>query len=78
MADGRGSGPVCDLAGVESIADARSWDAVICDRLCHSVLDVQALLLGLKRRLAGDGRIYLTAFNYLWEVPTRIAEIHGL
>ncbi len=53
-------------------------DAVICDRLCHSVLDVQALLAGLKRRLAPDGRIYLTAFNYLWEVPVRLAELAGL
>jgi SAM-dependent methyltransferase len=52
-------------------------DAVICDRLCHSVLDVRALLAGLKRRLAPDGRIYLTAFNYLWEVPVRLAELAG-
>jgi len=63
---------------IEPIADARLWDAVICDRLCHSVLDVQALLQGLKRRLAADGRIYLTAFNYLWEVPARLAELGGL
>src|SRR6185312_3069151 len=53
-------------------------DAVICDRLCHSVLDVQALLTGLKRRLAAEGRIYLTAFNYLWELPVRLAELGGL
>ena len=53
-------------------------DAVICDRLCHSVLDVQALLLGLKRRVTPGGRIYLTAFNYLWEVPVRMAELAGL
>ena len=62
---------------VEPVSSARLWDAVVCDRLCHSVLDVQALLLGLKRRLAADGRIYLTAFNYLWEVPTRLAEVSG-
>jgi SAM-dependent methyltransferase len=53
-------------------------DAVICDRLCHSVLDVKALLAGLKRQLAPDGRIYLTTFNYLWEVPVRLAEMAGL
>jgi len=53
-------------------------DAVICDRLCHSVLDVKALLTGLRRRLAPEGRIYLTAFNYLWEVPVRLAEVGGL
>jgi len=64
--------------GVEPVSSARLWDAVVCDRLCHSVLDVQALLQGLKRRLAADGRIYLTAFNYLWEMPTRLAELGGL
>jgi SAM-dependent methyltransferase len=63
---------------VEPVAEGRRYDAVVCDRLCHSVLDVQGLLLGLKSRLAADGRIYLTAFNYLWEVPTRMAELGGL
>jgi SAM-dependent methyltransferase len=54
------------------------FDAVICDRLCHSVLDVKALLVGLKRKLAPGGRIYLTAFSTLWEVPVRLAEMAGL
>ena len=54
-----------------------TWDAVICDRLCHSVLDIKALLVGLKRRLRGGGRIYLTCFNYLWELPARLAEAAG-
>jgi SAM-dependent methyltransferase len=56
---------------------AGTWDAVICDRLAHSVVDVKALLLGLKRQLAPGGRIYLTAFNYMWELPTRVAEMTG-
>ncbi len=51
---------------------------MVCDRLCHSVLDVRALLAGLRERLTPDGRIYLTAFNYLWEVPARLAEMSGL
>jgi SAM-dependent methyltransferase len=55
----------------------RRWDAIVCDRLCHSVLDIRALLAGLRGRLAEGGRIYLTAFNYLWEVPTRLAELSG-
>jgi SAM-dependent methyltransferase len=62
---------------VEPVSNERLYDAVVCDRLCHSVLDVQALLVGLKRRLAPDGRIYMTAFNYLWELPTRLAERSG-
>jgi SAM-dependent methyltransferase len=56
---------------------AGAWDAVICDRLCHSVLDVKALLTGLKRQLAPGGRIYMTAFNYMWELPVRVAEMTG-
>ena len=40
-------------------ATAGTWDAVICDRLAHSVVDVKALLLGLKRQLAPGGRIYM-------------------
>jgi SAM-dependent methyltransferase len=63
-------------APAEAVQGA-GWDAVICDRLCHSVLDVKALLVGLRRRLAPGGRIYLTAFNYLWEVPVRMAELAG-
>jgi len=54
------------------------YDAVICDRLCHSVLDVQALLNSLRDRLTEGGRIYLTCFSYLWEVPVRMAELAGL
>jgi SAM-dependent methyltransferase len=57
--------------------EPRLWDAIVCDRLCHSVLDIRALLGGLRRRLAPGGRIYLTAFNYLWEVPTQAAERAG-
>ena len=40
-------------------------------------LDVKALLVGLKRQLAPGGRIYMTAFNYLWELPVRMAEMTG-
>lgn len=53
------------------------WDAIICDRLVHSVLDLKLLLENLRAQLAEGGRIYLTAFNYLWEVPTRLAEWAG-
>jgi SAM-dependent methyltransferase len=56
---------------------ASGWDAVICDRLGHSVLDVKALFESLRTQLADGGRIYLTTFNYLWEVPTRLAETIG-
>lgn len=51
------------------------WDAIICDRLCHSVFDVRALLGNLRRRLSDNGLIYLVTFNYLWELPARLAEL---
>jgi SAM-dependent methyltransferase len=54
-----------------------AWDAVICDRLGHSVLDVKRLFENLRAQLAEGGRIYLTTFNYLWEIPARLAESVG-
>jgi SAM-dependent methyltransferase len=50
------------------------FDAIVCDRLCHSVTDIRALLESLRGRLSPGGRIYLSAFNFLWEVPSRLAE----
>lgn len=57
--------------------EASRFDAIICDRLCHSVVDIKGLLDSLRGRLSSGGRIYLTVFNYLWELPTRAAEIAG-
>ncbi len=53
------------------------YDAIVCDRLCHSVLDIHKLLMRMRDRLAPDGRIYLTTFNVLWELPSRLAEQAG-
>ena len=58
-------------------SEPRRFDAIVCDRLCHSVLDIKALLQSLGSRLADGGRIYLTVFNDLWELPARIAEQAG-
>jgi SAM-dependent methyltransferase len=68
--------PALDGEGIQDLNNVR-FDAIVCDRLVHSVLDVRALLRGLGERLTPDGRIFLTAFNYLWEVPTRLAESLG-
>jgi len=64
-------GDASDLSGLPM------YDAIVCDRLVHSVLDIRALLSSLRGRLTDHGRIYLTTFNYLWEVPTRLAERLG-
>jgi SAM-dependent methyltransferase len=84
VADVLRSGPLLGSATASSAgpdgaaaAPAAGWDAVVCDRLVHSVLDVKALLEGLDTRMAEDGRIYLTVFNFLWELPTRAAERLG-
>ncbi|HEY0711428.1 MAG TPA: glycosyltransferase [Polyangia bacterium] len=65
------------VAEAPALGHLPKFDAIVCDRLCHSVLDVRGLLVSLADRLADDGRLFLTSFNYLWEVPTRLAEQLG-
>jgi 2-polyprenyl-3-methyl-5-hydroxy-6-metoxy-1,4-benzoquinol methylase len=57
---------------------ADKYDAVICDRLVHSVSDVQSLLTNVTRLLEDEGRIYLTCFNFLWSVPLMIGDRIGM
>lgn len=56
----------------------RQFDAIICDRLCHSVPDIGRLLENLTAHLSPSGRIFLTAFNFLWQWPLAAAELLGL
>jgi len=63
--------------GMEALEPGRRFDAVICNRLCHSVVDVRALLASLRERTRERGRIYLVAYNYLWELPAVVAEATG-
>jgi SAM-dependent methyltransferase len=65
------------VAEATALEGLPQYDAVVCDRLVHSVLDIRALLASLRERITEGGRLYLTAFNYLWEVPTRLAEQLG-
>ena len=62
---------------IESLPAGRRFDAVICNRLCHSVADIRDLLVKVRERVSERGRLYLVAYNYLWEVPTRLAEFAG-
>jgi len=62
---------------VGGLAGGSRFDAVVCNRLCHSVADVRDLLAKLRERVSERGRIYLVTYNYLWEVPTRLAEVAG-
>jgi SAM-dependent methyltransferase len=63
-----------DLKGLPA---AQQFDAVICNRLCHSVVDIRNLLADMRERLSAGGRLYLVAYNYLWELPARLAELTG-
>jgi SAM-dependent methyltransferase len=63
--------------GIESLQAGRQFDAVICNRLSHSVADIRDLLVKLRERVIERGRIYLVTYNYLWELPTRLAEVAG-
>jgi Glycosyl transferase family 2/Methyltransferase domain len=66
-----------EVGDVERLPPGRKFDAVICDRLCHTVTDVRAWLESLRDRLTEHGLIYLTAYNYLWEFAARAAEMAG-
>ena len=66
-----------EVGKVERLPPGQKFDAVICDRLCHTVTDVRAWLEGLRDRLTEHGLIYLTAFNYLWEFAAQAAEVVG-
>jgi len=66
-----------EAGDIESLQPGRRFDAVICNRLSHSVTDVRDLLVKLRERVSEHGRIYLVTYNYLWELPTRMAEMAG-
>ena len=57
----------------ESFTAKTRYGAIICDRLLHSIADVQAMLDKLVAHLEEDGRIYLTCFNFLWGLPLAVA-----
>ena len=76
-ANRRHSNVAFSVADVLEAPSESRFDAIICDRLCHSVLDIRKLLARLRERLNPGGRIYLTTFNVLWELPSRMAERAG-
>lgn len=55
----------------------RKYDAIVCDRLVHYVPDIQRLLENAAAHLEDDGRIFLTCYNYLWELVLRAGERLG-
>jgi hypothetical protein len=73
----RHPGITFEVGKVERLPPGRKFDAVICDRICHTVTDVRAWLEGLRDRLTEHGLIYLTAYNYLWELAAQAAEVVG-
>jgi SAM-dependent methyltransferase len=71
--------PELDIALDDAMRFRRdeAYDAIVCDRLVHSVPDIQLLLENLVDHLADDGRIFLTCYNYLWEAVIRAGETMG-
>ena len=67
-----------DLGDALTFHSSTRYDTIICDRLLHSVSDVQRMLDNLVAHLEKDGRIYLTCFNFLWGLPLGIATRLGL
>ncbi len=65
------------LADASTMQLGRKFDAIVCERLCHSIPDIQRLLENLSAHLALDGRLFLTVFNFLWSVPLLVGEKIG-
>lgn len=78
IARGRDPGMRIELGEATTFTSNERYDAIIADRLIHSVHDVQRLLENLRRHLSDDGRIYLTCFNYLWAGPLAAAAMVGV
>src|SRR5690242_19862463 len=55
-----------EVGEVLSFSSSDRYDAIISDRLLHSITDVQRMLDNVAAHLEEDGRIYLTCFNFLW------------
>jgi SAM-dependent methyltransferase len=68
---------VIEAFGPAGLPEGKRFDAVICNRLCHGVTDIRDLLVQMRDRLSPGGRLYLIAYNYLWELPARLAELAG-
>jgi SAM-dependent methyltransferase len=73
----RHPGLAIEAAEIDNLPPGRRFDAVICNRLCHSVADIRNLLANLRERTNEHGRLFLVVYNYLWEVPARMAELAG-
>jgi SAM-dependent methyltransferase len=65
-------------ADAMSLDLGRKFDAIVCDRLCHTVPDVQRALERMAAHLEDDGRIFLTCFNFLWSLPLSLGERLGV
>jgi len=73
----RHPGLTVEAVDLEALPDGERFDAVICNRICHSVADIRALLASLRERISEHGRLFLIVYNVLWELPARLAELTG-
>jgi hypothetical protein len=68
---------VFDEASALTFKRDERYEAIMCDRLAHSVSDIQGMLENLSDHLTSDGRIFLSCFNFLWENGVALAEATG-
>ena len=73
----RHSALTIETAALDRLPPGRQFDAVVCNRLCHGVADSRRLLATLRERMSEHGRLFLVVYNYLWELPARLAELTG-
>ncbi len=76
---GRAQRPGIEFVQADALTFERPerYDAIVCDRIVHSVPDIERLLENLAAHLERDGRIYLSCYNFLWETVVAVAERTG-
>jgi SAM-dependent methyltransferase len=66
------------VADIDTLPVREAYDSILCDRLIHTVPDVQRLLESVVRHLHTEGRVFLTCFNFYWGIPLDLAARLGL
>ncbi len=78
MARERNPGIQFEVTSAEDFSTDEKFDFVILSDILNEVWDVQELLENVRERLDPGGRLLITVYSRLWELPLRMAEKAGL
>jgi ubiquinone/menaquinone biosynthesis C-methylase UbiE len=56
----------------------QTFDYILCSDLVHDLFDVQQVFENIARHCHPGTRVIVNAYNRLWEIPRRVAEMFGI